>query len=219
MSASFDAVIFDFDGVIVDTEWAIYQTWQELYVQHGAELPLDVYVQCVGSDHGAWDPKAYLDGLVGKSLDWDEILPTKHAESRKLLEAEGVMSGVIQWLDDLQTAQISVGVASSSSVEWVGGWLEKLGLRDRFVSLSCRDHVERIKPAPDLFLDAATKLGVAPARCLVIEDSFNGMVAAHAAGMSVLAVPNRITAGQDFSAALRWVESLDDVRFEELAID
>jgi len=216
MSASFDAVIFDFDGVIVDTEWAIYQTWQELYVQHGAELSLDVYVQCVGSDHGAWDPKAYLDGLVGKSLDWDGILPAKHAEARKLLEAEGVMSGVIEWLDDLQGGGIPVGVASSSSVDWVGGWLEKLGLRERFVSLSCRDHVERIKPAPDLFLDAARKLGAAPARCLVVEDSFNGMVAAHAAGMRVLAVPNRITAGQDFSAALMRVESLGDFCFAEI---
>ncbi len=218
MSVSFDAVIFDFDGVIVDTEWAIYQTWQELYLEHGAELPLDVYVQCVGSDHGAWDPKAYLDGLVGKSLDWDAILPSKHAESRKLLEAEGVMSGVIQWLDDLLATGIPIGVASSSSVEWVGGWLEKLGLSGRFVSFSCRDHVERIKPAPDLFLDAARKLGVDPARCLVVEDSFNGMVAAHTAGMSVLAVPNRITAGQDFSAALRRVASLGDVRFEEIVI-
>lgn len=219
MRASFDAVIFDFDGVIVDTEWAIYQTWQELYIQYGAELPLDVYVQCVGSDHGAWDPKAYLETLVSKTLDWDDILPVKHAETRKLLESEGVMPGVVQWLDDLTANSTPVGVASSSSVEWVGGWLEKLGLRERFESLSCRDHVERIKPAPDLFLDAAKKLGVAPERCLVIEDSFNGMIAAHAAGMSVLAVPNRITSGQDFAAALMRVESLDDVRYVELFVD
>lgn len=211
-----DAVIFDFDGVIVDTEWAIYQTWQELYHRHGADLPLDVYVQCVGSDHDAWDPKAYLEELVGRSLDWETILPAKHAASRKLLEAEGAMPGVIDWLDELNAAGIPVGVASSSSQEWVGGWLEKLGLRGHFVSLSCRDHVERIKPAPDLFLDAAAKLGVSPARCLVVEDSFNGMTAAHAAGMSVLAVPNRITRGQDFSAAFRKADSLIAIRFAEL---
>ncbi|QQL45874.1 HAD family hydrolase [Sulfuriroseicoccus oceanibius] len=205
------ALIFDFDGVIVDTEWAIFQTWSELFARHDVELKLETYAQCVGSDHDAWDPKAHLEELCGYALDWDAVLPEKHAASRRLMAGQGVMDGVVEWLDAAQCAGLPVAVASSSSHEWVHGWLTKLELRERFVSLSCRDHVERIKPAPDLFLHAAAQLEVDPAAALVIEDSANGTAAAHAAGMRVVAVPNRVTAHQDFSKAWRRVGSLAEL--------
>ena len=83
------------------------------------------------------------------------------------------------------------------------GWLGKIGLADRFATVVCRGDAPRIKPAPDLYLEAAARLGLEPAACLVIEDSLNGVKAAKAAGMPVWVVPNRVTAGLDFAAADR----------------
>lgn len=213
-----EAVIFDFDGVIVDTEWAIFQTWQELFLAHRVELELETYAQCVGSDHGTWDPKSHLEELCGYSLDWDAVLPEKHAASRRLMTGQGLMAGVEEWIDGAAALGLPLAVASSSSQEWVGGWLGKLGMRERFRSLSCRDDVERIKPAPDLFHHAASALGVDPAAVVVVEDSANGTAAAHAAGMRVVAVPNRVTAHQDFSLAWRRVESLADHALADVVI-
>ncbi len=203
------AVVWDFDGVLVDTEWAVYQAWQEVCTAHGGELPLDEYVRCVGSDHGTWDPKAYLEKQIGRRLDWPPILEAKNQRTRDLLEGSGPMPGVERWLGKLRGTEVPQAVASSSTREWVGGWLERLGLVEYFNSLHCRGEAPRLKPAPDLFLAAAGSLGVPPRHILAIEDSRNGVAAAKEAGMHVLAVPNQITGVQDLSEADLHVESLD----------
>ena len=92
-------------------------------------------------------------------------------------------------------------MVSSSSHSWVDNWLEKLQLISHFDTVVCRGDAPKIKPAPDLYLETAKRFDLAPAECLVIEDSMNGMIAAHTAGMKVLAVPNRLTAVLDFSNA------------------
>jgi len=212
------AVVFDFDGVIVDTEVAIYEGWQEIYGDHGVELPLELYVQCVGSDHKAWDPKSHLERLVGRRLDWEKLLAVHGLRVRAALAEEGVMPGVLPWLEFLKGNGIPCAVASSSSRNWVGGWLGKLGLAGWFEAWHCRDDVERIKPAPDLFLRAAAALGVDVAETLVIEDSANGLHAALAAGCGTLVVPNRITAGQDFTGAHYRARSLADGSPEEFGL-
>lgn len=203
------AVVWDFDGVVVDTEWAVYQAWQEVCAAHGGDLPLAEYVNCVGSDHATWDPKAHLEKQIGRQLDWPPILEAKNQRTRDLLVGSGPMPGVASWLDRLRRAEVPQAVASSSTREWVGGWLERLGLGGYFHSLHCRGEVLRLKPAPDLFLAAAESLGVPPRHILAVEDSRNGVVAAKQAGMHVLAVPNQITGVQDLSEADLHVESLD----------
>ena len=126
----------------------------------------------------------------------------------KDLAHEGPMHGVVATLDHVATAQLPMAVVSSSSHRWVDGWLEKLGLAGFFQTTVCRGDAERIKPAPDLFLEAANRLNLPPAECLVIEDSLNGAKAAKAAGMSAWAIPNRVTACLDFSLADRVFRSL-----------
>ena len=209
----FEAVVFDFDGVIVDTETAVYEAWQEFFREHGADLPMPLYIGCVGSDHGSWDPKAYFESTTGLRPDWPAVLEKKKLRTLALLEGHGPMPGVRSTLETMAGAGLRLTVASSSSHQWVDGWLGRLGLAGFFHSTHCRDDVEKVKPAPDLFLRAAVAAGTDPARMLVVEDSRHGLAAARTAGMTVLAVPNTITASQDFSGALAVVPSLERVRW------
>lgn len=205
---AFAAVLFDFDGVLVDTEWAIYQAWRRTFVAHGHELPLAIYTRCIGSDFATWSPKTHLEELSGLVFDWHDLDVRRQAEILGNLSAEGPMPGVIELLAQLAQPGIRRAVVSSSSHAWVDGWLEKLAIADCFETIVCRGDAPRIKPAPDLYLAAAERLGLLPAECLVIEDSLNGVSSARAAGMDVWVVPNRVTAGLDFSPAGRVFPSL-----------
>lgn len=202
-----DAVLFDFDGVVLDTEWPIYVTWKNLFAREGFDLPPETYVKCIGSDFDTWSPEKHLEELSGKTYDWPEENAARQVEILKALDGQAAMPGAAELIASL--AGQKTGVVSSSSHHWVDGWLEKLGLAPHFDTTVCRGDAPRIKPAPDLYLEAANRLGCRPTGCLVIEDSMNGMLAAHEAGMKVLAVPNRLTAVLDFSAADWRVDSLD----------
>jgi len=190
------AVLFDFDGVLVDTEWTIYQAWADCFRDHGQELPLSHYTRCIGSDFATWSPKDYLHELIGRELEWQELDRLRQQRIMTELAAEGPMPGVMEMLAAAQG--LPRVVVSSSTPQWVGDWLHRLELRQHFDDMVCRGDAPRIKPAPDLFLEAARRLDVNPQQCLVIEDSLNGVRAAQAAGMQVWAVPNRVTAGLVF---------------------
>jgi len=210
------AVLFDFDGILVDTEWAIYQAWLRTFQRHGHDLPLSLYTRCIGSDFDAWSPKAHLEDLTKLGIDWEEMDAARQVEIRADLEKEGPMDGVLELLGEIKERGILQAVVSSSSHGWVDGWLEKLELRGFFADVICKGDAPRIKPAPDLYVAAAGRLGVAPGGCLVIEDSHNGLLAAHAAGMKTWIVPNRVTAGLDFSLAEKVVGNFHKLR-EELS--
>jgi HAD superfamily hydrolase (TIGR01509 family) len=202
------AGLFDFDGVLVDTEWAIYQAWQSTFADHGHDLPLEVYTRCIGSDFATWSPKAHLEELSGLSFDWHDLDARRQELIMKDLTHESTMPGVIDLLERLALTGRRRAVVSSSSHRWVDGWLDKLEFGGHFEAVVCRGDAPQIKPAPDLYIEAARRLALEPAECLVIEDSLNGVKAAKAAGMSVWAVPNRVTSGLDFSDADRIFSSL-----------
>jgi putative hydrolase of the HAD superfamily len=202
------AVLFDFDGVLVDTEWAIYQAWLRTFNAHGHELPLAVYTRCIGSDFATWSPKTHLEELSGLAFDWHDLDARRQEEILRDLAEEKTMPGVIELLEHLDAKGVRRAVVSSSSHHWVDGWLEKLAFADRFETVVCRGDAPQIKPAPDLYLEAARRLGLSPAECLVIEDSYNGVKSAKAAGMRVWVVPNRVTGSLDFAAADRIFPSL-----------
>jgi HAD superfamily hydrolase (TIGR01509 family) len=208
---SFAAVLFDFDGVLVDTEWAIYQAWLATFQAHGHELPLDVYTRCIGSDFATWSPKTHLEELSGLAFDWHDLDAKRQDAIMADLADEGIMPGVIPLLEKLAVQGIRRAVVSSSSHHWVDGWLEKLAFAEHFETVVCRGDAPQIKPAPDLYLEAAKRLGLEPKDCLVIEDSLNGMHAAKAAGMPVWIVPNRVTSSLDFSGANRVFPSFTEL--------
>ena len=198
---NFKAVLFDFDGVLVDTEWAIYDAWHRTFRENGHPLPLEVYNQCIGSDFNTWSPKTHLEELTGAAFDWHDLDSKRQEKIESDLAGEGPMPGVVELLERLSSLGIPRAVVSSSSPHWVDGWLDRLDLRKHFDQVVRRGDAPRIKPAPDLYLEAAKRFSLDPAECLVIEDSLNGVKAAIAAGMPVWAVPNRVTACLDFSLA------------------
>lgn len=200
------AVLIDFDGVIIDSEWPIYQSWRRVFEREGHKLSQDVYIHCIGSDFDAWSPPDYLEELTGETFDWDKVNAERRVEIMRDLENARPMPGAAELLQSLEHRPSAI--VSSSSHRWVDGWMEQLGLMPLVNTTVCKGDAARIKPAPDLFLEAARRLDVNPAECIVIEDSHNGMNAAHAAGMKVIAVPNQLTDILDFSKAEWFARSL-----------
>ena len=215
-SGKLKAIVFDFDGLILDTEEPVYRSWLEVYQAHGAELPFDRWIQIVGSSTATFDPRLYLEAHLGRKLD-QEVLDRRIARRTEMVLAQPVMAGVASLVDGARAAGLRLGVASSSTCQWVRGHLERLGLLDRFECIRCRDDVAAVKPAPDLFVAVVECLGVQPGEALALEDSPNGVTAARAAGMWCVAVPNVITGGLDLSHADLLVPSLDGLSAADLA--
>jgi putative hydrolase of the HAD superfamily len=213
------AVLFDFDGVILDTEWPIYQTWLKLFQSEGQDLPIETYVQCIGSDFDTWSPEKHLEDLTGKNYNWDEINPPRQVEIRAALENPIALPGVRELFEHLYELEIPILVVSSSSHDWVDNWLEKMHLMDMVQTTVCRGDAPRIKPAPDLYLEAVRQVEVAAEDCLVIEDSLNGTKAGFAAGCQTLVVPSRLTSCLDFSIADNVIASLKELLPAEKVIN
>lgn len=201
-------IIFDFDGVLVDTEWAIYQSWVQLYAREGQEISIATYAPCLGAGYSHWDPAAHLEKLTGKSYDWEKETPARQAVLEADLARSGLMDGAVELLDWCAEQGIGLTVASSSSRRWVQGWLERLGIYSRFDGVFTRTDGYPVKPDPALFLAAQQQLGLSKDDCLIIEDSENGTIAAQNAAIPCVAIPNRMTAASDFSRAARRCASL-----------
>ena len=182
------ALIFDFDGTILDTESAELATLTALYTSHSQTLPLDRWLLALGTQ-SAYDPLADLVALVGPPLDRQTLAASHRPRYLAAISVAELRPGVLALLDHAAANGIALAVASSSGRSWVSGHLARHGLLERFAVIRTREDVAAVKPAPDLFLSAATALGVAPADCVVIEDSPNGLRAAASAGMRVVAAP------------------------------
>jgi len=195
------AIFFDFDGVILDTEWSIYESMRNVFLENGHELALEEYVQCIGSDFKTWSPETHLEELTGKTFDWTAIGLERNTWIREEIAKLDAMPGVRETLDHCRLEKIRCAVVSSSSHDWVDRWLKKLHLVSYFDEVVCRGDAPRIKPAPDLYLEGVRRMNLPASECLVIEDSLNGLKSAHEAGCPVAAVPNRITSCIDFSEA------------------
>jgi HAD superfamily hydrolase (TIGR01509 family) len=212
------ALIFDFDGLILDTETPDLVAWQEIFAEHNLVLNHEFWCQFVGRHGGMLDVVARLEELSGIVQDSDIILARRRARCLEMIHSQGPRPGVERWLREAQAESIPCAVASSSSLVWVEGHLERLGLRQLFAGIRCRDHVERTKPDPDVYLAAIDCLGVAPDEAIAIEDSPHGVSAAKAAGLYCLAVPNEVTRPLDFSHADMVVESLEVVTLADLRV-
>lgn len=204
-------IIFDFDGVLVDTEWAIYQSWVHLYAREGQEISIETYSPCLGAGYSHWDPAKHLESLTHKTYDWDAETPARQARLEADLEQSGLMPGALALMDWCDSAGIPMAVASSSSRRWVAGWLNKLGIYDRFKGVFTRTDGYPVKPNPALFLAARECIGVDPQRCLIVEDSENGTISAQNAGIPCVAIPNRLTVHTDLSRAQYRVENLSEL--------
>ncbi len=209
------AIVFDFDGLILDTEEPVYRSWLEVYQAHGEELPFERWVQIVGSTTTGFHPQYHLEERLGRPLP-KEVLDRRIGRRTEMILAQAVLPGVVQHLDAARELGLSLGVASSSSHEWVEGHLARLGILDRFGCVRCREDVEHAKPEPDLYIAVLDCLGVSASEAIAIEDSPNGVAAAKRAGMKCVAIPNSITARLDLTQANITLHSLAEITLREL---
>ena len=189
------AILFDFDGLILDTETAVFQSWQETYREFGVELDLELYAGCVG--RGALDsqfhPLEHLEELVGKPLDREAVSAKRKKRNLDLIAAQSALPGVEDYISSAKKLGLHVGLASSSYRTWVVGHLTHLELLDQFETIRTADDVVRAKPDPELYLRALQDLEVSPDEAIAFEDSPNGVAAAVAAGIYTVWVPNSVT--------------------------
>lgn len=219
-SASYDrevirAVVFDFDGTILDTETADFVSWQEVFTDHGVELTLEAFSLGIGTGSGSFDIYAHLETLTTRTVVVEAIRSVRRSRNEALVEVEVVRPGIQAWVDDARRLGLKLGIASSSPVSWVEGHLERVGLLPAFECIRCADHVTQTKPSPELYLAACEALGVSPAEAIAVEDSPNGIAAARAAGLYCIAVPNSVTMKLDLSGADLCLESLAGLALEE----
>lgn len=208
------ALIFDFDGTILDTEMPEFLSWQELYQEFGLELPFDRWVKAIGTING-FDPLGYLETQVGPVAP----LRLRRVEQRhlELIQEQGIQPGVEDWIAAATAHPLPLAIASSSSHHWVESNLTRLGLSHHFPIIVGRDDANnQPKPSPAVYQTALTQLGVHPDEAVAIEDSRNGVTAATAAGLFTLYVPNQLTKHAGDTAASYTIPSLADFTFEDL---
>jgi beta-phosphoglucomutase-like phosphatase (HAD superfamily) len=212
------ALIFDFDGLIVDSESPGYQAWSELYAAHGCRLPFEKYAQCIGTFEG-FDLFRYLEAQAGRPIDKADVLARCSTRWNQLMEQQPLLPGIEDCVTSAKQLGLALAVASSSTSEWVAGNLGRLGLVDCFDAICCREHVASVKPDPALYLLALEKLGVHASEAIAFEDSPNGILAAKRAGIFCVAIPNPLTRQLVLDQADRRLNSLSEFKLEDAFLD
>ncbi|MEL7636438.1 MAG: HAD-IA family hydrolase [Anaerolineaceae bacterium] len=203
------ALIFDFDGLILDTETAEVKIWEDLYAQVGLPFDIDAHRGSVGTSGSlVFDPAQPLADREGESRSFEQIRAQYRQKAYQNAKTMEAMEGVVDLIASAKAKGYLLAVGSSASYSWVGSNLARLGLLDEFDVIVTSDDVENAKPDPDIFLKVLEKLGVSAQNALVFEDSQNGVLAAHRAGIRAIAVPNPITAFMDFSLATAVIPTL-----------
>lgn len=212
------AIIFDLDGLIIESEAVYYQIWQREFAKEG--LPFDTagYQNLIGAHHvvGGYRPQQVLADHLNNGITARELRLAVEREALQTILIEEAKPGVLQVLDEAEKRGYLLAVGSSSERDWVHGHLRRLGIFDRFDTIVTAEDVNKnAKPEPDIYLRVLENLGVAPQNALVLEDSNNGVVASHRAGIRVVAVPNEVTTGQDFSLATAVIPSLEALNLDD----
>lgn len=210
-STSIQAVIFDLDGVLLDTEWLAFLAWRALMAEHGVLLDDSVFDGIAGLDDIA--SAEYVMARAGIAFDTQAYVERiKQHMLARVSQAVEPMTGAVELVREFDRRGLPLAIASNAFTDYVGSALTSLNLRPFFRVLVGADLVEQPKPAPDAYQLAAQRLGADPARCLAIEDSRVGMQAASAAGMRVIGVPDRRINHRQYPEAWRIYDSLVAVR-------
>jgi HAD superfamily hydrolase (TIGR01509 family) len=210
------ALLFDFDGLILDTETASREGWAWLYREHGHELPEERWALVVGTTH-IWDPMDHLEELVGEPLERTTLNERRYAHEISMIEAEELRPGIADYLEAAERHDLKRAIVSSSSRRWIDMHLARLEREVGWDAILTADgDRQRAKPSPTMYLEALEVLGVAAGEAIVFEDSPNGVRAGKAAGVFTVAIPNDVTRDYGLEEADLVVESLADLPPDEL---
>jgi len=210
-------LLFDFDGLLIDTESSSRLGWEEVYREHGYELPHERWAENVGTLGSPFDAAGHLEELLGRELDWPALTARRRERVTAMTELEQLRPGVEEYFADATRLGLRTAVVSSGNRVWIERHLLRLGhLEGLDAIVSADEDVARAKPRPILYLEALDALGLGAAEAIAFEDSPNGVRAAKAAGIYCVAVPNPITAALAFDAADLVLESLADLPLPEL---
>jgi putative hydrolase of the HAD superfamily len=187
-------LIFDFDGLIVDTESISVEQFRKNFSKVGLVFDLDAYLKLIGTaSEGEYDPwKIYADH-TGDQRSLEQVREQYNQEMHEVVEQSAPMEGVIELIDQAKSHGILLAVGSSSNKAWVYPKLKHFGIIDKFDTIVTCDDVSQAKPSPEIFLTILDRLQVKPENALVLEDSKNGCLASRNAGIRVVLVPNDIT--------------------------
>lgn len=211
------ALIFDFDGLILDTETPDLEAWQEVYTLHRQEISLQTWGQIVGgTGNSVFEPASHLQSLLGYPIDIEAIKLLARRLSDEAILKQPTLPGARELLEIARSKPYRLAIASSSPHDWVDNHLKRLGLFNYFEAILCGDDVIRTKPDPSLYLAALRALEINASEAVVFEDSPNGIKAANAAGIFSVAVPIPLTAQLGVNHANLVLKSLDEVSLVEL---
>lgn len=185
-------VIFDMDGLLFDTEWPSYLAMKKAVEGRGLSFPISNYRQLIGL-HGSMS-RSVLDKLYDGKLEIDSVIEEYRVGFKEILETEGVSlkPGAKKLLNWLEEQEIKKCIASSSSRSTITDYLKRVGFESRFDFFISGSEVENGKPHPDIFIEACRRAGENPTSAIVLEDSLNGLLAAHAANIRCILIPDLI---------------------------
>jgi HAD superfamily hydrolase (TIGR01509 family) len=211
------AIIFDFDGLILETEEPVYQSWQELYTSFSRQMSFEDWAMLIGTAPGHFDPMSDLEKQLGRSLEDPATLEAKRFQREmEIIYTRPVQPGVMAYLDTAKRLGLKIGLASSSSAGWVKGHLSRLGLIHYFDCIRTAEDVDLVKPDPKLYLQVLSALETTPQEAIALEDSPNGVTAAKQAGLYCVAIPNVLTSRLPLDHADLRLKSLEELPLEEL---
>ncbi|MEU0529529.1 HAD family hydrolase [Amycolatopsis tolypomycina] len=211
------ALIFDFDGLLVDTEASAFHAWRQVLAEHGADLPLPAWQAVIGGQSSVTAVLTHLEAAIG-TVDREAVVARWREKHLTTASRLPLRDGVGEFLEAARAGGLRLAVASGATRDWVGEHLERIGVRGHFAVVSALDG-HRPKPAPDVYLAALDALGVPAADAVAFEDSPTGVAAAVAAGLRCVAVPNEVTSGLGFPGAERVLPSWAAITLGDITHD
>lgn len=203
------ALVFDFDGVILDTETQMYQAFNHIFEENGGALPLELWQKGVGTQLEDFDLYDYFISETGADVERGAFNDLSRKKLLEALEEEEILPGIAEIIAEARAHGLKLALATSSGNGWAKKHLKNLGLFGYFDCIREADDVLQVKPDSELYDQAVACLGVRPEEAIAFEDSFHGASAAKAAGLHCVIIPNTITENLDF-------QDVHDIRYTSL---
>ena len=210
------AIIFDFDGLILDTERFEFEAWRSIYNDHGVQLNLSDWIPHVGAANEQFNVYAHHSERSGIPVTREEMRPRLLALMQEMLEDVPPLPGVEEYLSTAKRLDMRIGLASNSNLDWILPKLDHIGLTECFDTIVCRDDVSAPKPDPAVYLTSLENLGVTAKQAFALEDSPTGVQAAKNAGLFCVAVPRPMTKDLNYDHADMRLASLADMPLAKL---